>query len=199
MFGDPDPPPTCHLGPWGGQSSFSAWQVLSDTWIRAFGNVQTCPILHPHPSSPSSNSIHILTLFFIIIIIPIHPPHPHPPPPSLFSILLLLTLHHHPPSHAWVSPSLPQPCESHPGCAGSQTEGQTHCTVPLSHSQGRPHHPARGLGLMVSSQAVNAALSLWAEVGWPQDVTVPMSHLGFVQLTASELPKGKQCYFTKLL
>lgn len=113
MFWNPDPPPTCHLGPWGGQSSFSAWQVLSDTWIRAFGNVQTCPILHPHPSSPSSrsspNSIHI----------PIHPSHPHPPPSSLFSILLLLTLHHHPPSHAWVSPSLPQPCESHPGCAGS--------------------------------------------------------------------------------
>lgn len=56
-----------------------------------------------------------------------------------------------------------------------QTEGQTHCTVPLSHSQDGPHHPARGLGLMVSSQAVNEALSLRAEVGWPQDVTVPMS------------------------
>lgn len=56
--------------------------------------------------------------------------------------------------------------------------------MPLSHSQARPCQlgvqglaspSCQILGLLVSSQAVNRAHSLWAGVGWPQDVTVPMS------------------------
>lgn len=56
--------------------------------------------------------------------------------------------------------------------------------MPLSHSQARPRQlgvqglaspSCQILGLLVSSQAVNRAHSLWAGVGWPQDVTVPMS------------------------
>lgn len=56
--------------------------------------------------------------------------------------------------------------------------------MPLAHSLQSPcqlgvQSPAspscQGLGLLVSSQAVNGAHSLWAGVGWPRDVTVPMS------------------------
>lgn len=134
VFWDPDPPPTCHLGPWGGQSSFSACRCFLMPGLELLEVFRDAPssilILHPylhfHPQIPSSSSSPILLLipFLIIIIIPIHHshspssstilipilhPHPYSPLSSTSPSSIFIPIFHSPPPHPPPPSSIPCP------------------------------------------------------------------------------------------